>query len=112
MSEILNRYGVLKTEKHIKNEMNLNSVRNQKSDIASKGRNQIDIFAEHNKRVCLVGIFLSIINIDTIYQNFMNLILFDLMQFFFYLQFIDNPVMFHQEKMMVSPNAELEFAQG
>ena len=42
----------------------------------------------------------------------MNLILFDLMQFFFYLQFIDNPVMFHQEKMMVSPNAELEFAQG
>ena len=51
MSEILNRYGVLKTEKHIKNEMNLNSVRNKKSDIDSKGRNQIDIFAEHNKKV-------------------------------------------------------------
>ena len=52
MSELLNRYGVLKTEKHIKNEMNLNSVRNKKSDINSKGRNPIDNAAEQNKKVC------------------------------------------------------------
>ena len=67
MSEILNRYGVLKTEKHIKNEMNLNSVRNKKSDIDSKGRNQIDNSAEQNKRyvISIVGISLSI-NINCI----------------------------------------------
>ena len=52
MSEILNRYGVLKTEKHIKNEMNLDSVRNKKSEIDSKGRYQIDNLAEQNKKVC------------------------------------------------------------
>ena len=51
MSESLNRYGVLKTEKHIKYEMNLDSVRNKKSDIDRKGRNQIDNFAEQNKKV-------------------------------------------------------------
>jgi len=75
MSEILNRYGVLKTEAPIRNKINFDSVRNKKSEIDNKGRNLIDNFAEQNKK------------------------------------FIDNPVMFHQEKMMISPKAELEFAQ-
>ena len=52
MSKILSRYGVLKNEKHIKNEMNLDSVRNEKSDIDSQGRNPIDNAVEQNKKVC------------------------------------------------------------
>ena len=52
MSEILNRYGVLKTENNIKNEINLDSVKNKKSDIDSKGRNLVDNSAEQNKKVC------------------------------------------------------------